>query len=352
MKKLLSIVALMSLIVGMHAQITITQSDLPPFGTTYLGGEDLIQAQPVYDYFQTGPNFSWTPATPTDDQPWGYIVESPVGSQYELTFPTSNLMLRIPGYGMYYMEHTASYLITLGVVDSVSLLVPMVMKYQIPDTILVFPLTYLTSYNSSSFIDKKFYYGQLVGGYMVDSIRIKQITSTTSIANGWGTLVHPMGSFDVIREYKEKTTIDSTWARVQAFSMWVAASDSVYTDIEIAYHASGLGIPVYTVQAKADSTITNIQWLKVVPTELFFSSTDPLFSVFPNPAQDVVNLSTLNGDAEFVEIYDLNGKLMYASLLVGPQHSVIIQNWDSGIYMIRWITKGKTIASAKLIKNS
>jgi hypothetical protein len=349
MKKIFLFSIAICLFASMFGQITITQGDLPSNGTIIVIYKDTVVTPPAYDYFVTGTNFIWNPGSVTQHDTLGYIVSDPASSPAFIHFPTSNLMLNIPGYGAYFMKSTANELLTLGMVDSVTLPSPVVISMNPADTIMIFPLKYDTTYSSHSAFDGKYYYGQTVQGFFADSIRIKNVSVSNSHVDGWGTLVHPDGNLDVLRESKNIYSLDSLWVRLQSFSMWVLAYASDSAKIEVNFHANGFGLPVFTVRADGDSIVKEIEWIYNPSTTIRFNDDSPLFSVFPNPARDYVTIETLRGEADRIDIYDLTGKLI-CSVPSQKNIELNISSWDSGAYMIQWITKNKVIANSKFIK--
>ncbi len=70
-----------------------------------------------------------------------------------------------------------------------------------------------------------------------------------------------------------------------------------------------------------------------------------VISVFPNPAHDFFNLiiSGTNNSTSLLEIYSLDGKLIYKTLLDKHKQNHIIHtnNWDTGIYIIKRTQQNK-----------
>ncbi len=350
MKKFLFGFVLTLSVILVSGQITITQNDMPPEGTNLPIGNDTIQTIFNYDFFLTGAPYSWVPPTATEYQSFFYIFQDPADSvNLQALFPQANIMIWVPGYGYYFMDSSATELRMLGIIDSVSLPDPVVLKYTNPDTIMVFPFTYGTAYESNSLMDAKIPYDDIISGFQVDSARMKSETYSEAEVVGHGTLAHPLGIFNVLHEIKNKESIDSTWVRLVSFG-WVLASAQTSTNHEINYHSSGFGFPVYQVEVWEDSTVQDIKWIKVIPTFDEVFSTVPLFSVFPNPCTDYVNVATLQGEAERFEIYDISGRMVYSHKSTRAQHQINVSEWSSGIYIIRWLSGNKKIAEAKIVK--
>ncbi|MCO6494395.1 MAG: T9SS type A sorting domain-containing protein [Bacteroidetes bacterium] len=72
-------------------------------------------------------------------------------------------------------------------------------------------------------------------------------------------------------------------------------------------------------------------------------------SVYPNPANDRINISGLEGD-EVIRIYDYTGKLVYQSEKQQIQDSILIAQFSSGVYYISIIKADGTTASFRIVK--
>jgi len=76
------------------------------------------------------------------------------------------------------------------------------------------------------------------------------------------------------------------------------------------------------------------------------------FSAYPNPATDVLKLKT--GERDFNDItyrlFDMNGKLIKAGRITGPETSVNMQKLSPSVYFVRVIEDGEEIKVFKIIK--
>lgn len=81
-----------------------------------------------------------------------------------------------------------------------------------------------------------------------------------------------------------------------------------------------------------------------------FESSSNQFTVFPNPASDVIFISTPNstGKAE-VTLYDLNGRLLQRNSLHQGVTQLDLNNCPNGCYILR-ITNGDFVQTEKIIK--
>lgn len=79
---------------------------------------------------------------------------------------------------------------------------------------------------------------------------------------------------------------------------------------------------------------------------------DIKFEVFPNPVKDMLYLRFTDLDLFNlpIQIYDVQGKVVYQSILKNTYETINTNNWESGVYFIRIDAKQQTIRK-KLIKH-
>ncbi|TVR78272.1 MAG: T9SS C-terminal target domain-containing protein [Chitinophagaceae bacterium] len=79
---------------------------------------------------------------------------------------------------------------------------------------------------------------------------------------------------------------------------------------------------------------------------------DALFKIFPNPGNDLLNISMLNTKAEAkseLEIYDINGRLIIREEINGANYSLNTNSLRPGMYVVR-ITNGQSTETYRWIK--
>ncbi|MGB3006440.1 MAG: cellulase family glycosylhydrolase [Chitinophagaceae bacterium] len=75
------------------------------------------------------------------------------------------------------------------------------------------------------------------------------------------------------------------------------------------------------------------------------------YKVFPNPAQNTINISSLLNNRPSVIIYDLSGRTVIHTSLTGSQKSIDLSSIPDGVYFLRIIESKKSI-SVKFIKSN
>lgn len=124
---------------------------------------------------------------------------------------------------------------------------------------------------------------------------------------------------------------------------------------------------IFNLDAYAGETIRigihycskNKQYLMIddfkVTTGTSLSTTDFFtnnFSVFPNPANDVLNISAKNGmEIKGIQITDLNGRIVKSSVIQAQTNGQInIADLTTGAYLIS-VQTNKGVATSKFLKN-
>ena len=78
---------------------------------------------------------------------------------------------------------------------------------------------------------------------------------------------------------------------------------------------------------------------------------DFIFSVYPNPTADIVNIET-KSPASFVEIYNVDGKLIERIDAKSKQSLKIDLPQESGIYVVKVVLEDGRVAARKVLKNN
>ena len=70
---------------------------------------------------------------------------------------------------------------------------------------------------------------------------------------------------------------------------------------------------------------------------------------YPNPGKDVLNIRTALLDA-WVEVYDVNGKLVHSQEIAENVTAIDAETWPAGMYVWKMISDGKEVENGKWIK--
>ena len=129
--------------------------------------------------------------------------------------------------------------------------------------------------------------------------------------------------------------LNTTFAKYD--HLYTAAIDDKYLSFEIeAWNQAGSYIidDVTVVESIANST-NDIE--------------AKLFKIYPNPANDFINIETLNNETVGVKIYDITGKYTYEKAGVHSGERIDIQFLRKGMYVVE-VTNNQSTSISKFIK--
>jgi hypothetical protein len=206
------------------------------------------------------------------------------------------------------------------------------------DTQYMLPMTFGDSWAGSSYIN-------LDLNPAFDAIYRRYQTRNT-IVDGWGSITTPFGTFDAIRLKSFVSSTDSIY--VGQFGSWFELPTP--DQIEYQWFTNGEKVPVFSVvtsDVAGNETITSIEFKDM---ERFFASVEEdekLVDIYPNPAQDQINLS-FNEIPKELRVMSTTGKIVYAVQPSSNTISINTTDWASGIYILETTSKNR-ISTSKLV---
>jgi hypothetical protein len=186
---------------------------------------------------------------------------------------------------------------------------------------------------------------------------IGQDRHRVNVVDGWGTLITPTDTLQVVRM---RTVLDITDTISLDTSGQTGFSIPRPTEVQYKWLAPGKKIPVLEIDCQilfSAEVVTNIQYQDTLRDSLWqVSVTDrdpnsPLLTVYPNPADQSLYVQYSQngqGDVEFV-MNDLTGKTVWANSLQNVNSNGIqqidVSGLPAGIYLISVITEtGKSVS--------
>lgn len=122
-------------------------------------------------------------------------------------------------------------------------------------------------------------------------------------------------------------------------------AENTYSD-----HSLEIDTYIYGIQSVNDNCISAIKEISVNVGNDGVDEMESSGSVaYPNPGKDVLNIRTALQNAR-IEVYDLNGKLIYNQEITDNITTIITTSWPSGTYIWKVIANGKEAESGKWIK--
>ena len=171
-----------------------------------------------------------------------------------------------------------------------------------------------------------------------------------NIVDGWGTLTTPYGSFDCLRVKSELTGHDSVYITASSTGF---GFDRLLTR-EYKWLAIGKKVPVLQINTQelipGNEIITSIVYrdsARVLVTGIQEADDQLQFSVYPNPADESINIKTvLTQPAKLIyELINAEGKLVYTdneTASTGITNKIIsIVEYPQGLYILRLIGENR-----------
>ncbi len=186
---------------------------------------------------------------------------------------------------------------------------------------------------------------------------IGQDRHRVNVVDGWGTLITPLDTYQVVRIRSVVDAVDTV-----SFDTSNQTGFTIPRPQEIQYKwmAVGMKIPVLEVDCQVifnQEIITNIQYQDTLRDSLFqvsvadMNPNTPNVSIYPNPAGEIVNVhyqQNGTGPIEFV-VMDLNGKVVKAEKEKNANSAGIKQidvtDLPAGIYLISVVAESGTTTS-------
>ena len=319
------------------AQITITSTDLLDVGDSIqLATVDSIPAG--FSPGPAGPDMHWDFSNLTSDIATVFSFVDPAATPYGASFPTSNIAMEgmMAGYdieGWIYGTKNLSAFQIDGGGGSYGVFEDIVVPFNPAEVMFDFPVNYLDSLDQTTTIDIRLDSPEPA----VDSIRVKVVSYVESKIDGWGEVMTPVWTGEVLRFRDVRTNIDSTWVKVVFF--WVFLETNTNTTITYKYMANDLGYPVLQFNANADETqFSGVSYMldAGVGEEELPMLDELAFEVFPNPAHDMIYCKLKDSFEGQLFVYDLAGQQIYQQQVTSNQKQlkIDVSDYPAGMYQV------------------
>ncbi len=333
---------------GADAQITITTADVAVPTTTLYQATDTL---PTISVGAAGTNQIWNMtglATNFTDT----LTFLSYASAPNPLFSTSNLVVKQGWQNNYaYAVNNASSVSIIGNAGTFNLMgtnVNVNQSFTPEEKLADFPFTYTSNFVNTYRTFSKFYFGQTVMGFQIDSIRDHSTTVKTVVVDAWGTLTTPLGTYSVIRSKETKIvhdTIDGYIIIFPPFGGWQnAVSTSADSTTSYTWWANGLGFSLATATMDSTGGVKRVQWLmdqtSVGINEYTNSSIE---NVYPNPAQNEINILADASKQKSVEVFDVTGRFVAAYSITSNLTNINTTDYCNGMYLFNLVGKNNTI---------
>lgn len=352
MKNLYTFLLLFCLLPAAHAQITVDQNDFADANDTARMSEAVWN--PFLDFAATDTNYTWD----FSDLQWqsqyvdtfrSTLFLSPL---YSFTFSNlpinpyrsniavkgDNMFTNIPlvsslitnGYNFYYKTNSLYRQKGIGVsISGVATPAPMAHA----DTLYRFPMHY--GDEDSAHSDYLLEIPQL-GTVAHRQFRVNKV-------DGWGTLITPFGTFDVLRHVSEIRGSDSLYVDTLQFGIkldndikreykWIG-KDQKEPLLQIFTQAGILG------QFQTFEFVTKIVYrdsVRFLPTAIFDVAKGEIeLRVFPNPSNGLFFVAVPGNLTNAVlSVTDMSGKQLLQRSMSSSNEAIDASDWAKGIYIV------------------
>lgn len=342
------------------AQVTITNADMPDAGDSVRVSYALTLG-PV-DHTLTDTNYVWdfSYLTPSAQERIEFIAPTAFPFNFLSDMGVVNQSPdSLPGLGAvptnftdYYKGTSSSFRQVGSTFDYApigSFSIPII--YNSPDYVYRFPL----SYGSIDSCDASY-------GFSIPGIGyLGQDRHRVNTVDGWGTLITPLDTYQVIRV---RSVVNATDTISLDTAQQTGYAIQRPTEIQYKWLAPGVKLPVLEVDCQVilnteivtgityQDTLRDSLWQVDVP---IVSSSLPGIVVYPNPASDIVYVQYYNavGGINAISIADIQGRTVYTET-VSNQNSYGIQQIDvsdlsGGIYFLSIATANGMVVSRIVI---
>ncbi len=335
------------------AQITIVRSDMPYPNDIFTMR---VLGQPFgINFSQTGANYTWnysnllnfTERNDTFYSPWqtppvywlffnGFNTS--VAQKMPNSFSIGPLLTVSEIYNFYFANNSRYELTGFGALMNN---IPTPVKHDTNDVIYRFPLDYGNKDTSYSTFDINI---PGIGYWKNNQRRYNHV-------DGWGTLIIPNDTFEVLRVKSELFNSDSVHLdTLGGFSGRFPRPKQT----EYKFLTKNGGIPVLQILTQSNQfdneNIISVEYLKVDPATSRFSQAlnNPYVLIYHQPSQNQVWIKVLSEESFLLSLYDLSGKLIFQKDLQGFDNYEL-KDIPLGLYSLVIYNQNHTITRKLLI---
>ena len=345
-----------------NSQITLTESDFPSSGDTIRYSRT---SNTTVDYTTSGEGITWDFSTLIPDSQYvkqfnpissaSFLVLATFGpfaqSDYKASYFNLNNDLPISQLSQFlpvavsdlnaYSKSTVDSITALGYSINVNgQSVPF--KSDTIETKYKFPLNFNSQYASRGYT--------FVDFNPAADFKFKQYRQRNSTVDGRGTLITPLGSFEVLRIKHDINEIDSIYQTFLGAGTWIGTPGTSTTEYEwIGQAKNDVLLKIVQANANGNPQVRSIEYQDVNRyLDAGLTETTNDISVSPNIVTDKLHI-TSSGIIENFKIIDLNGSEKIKGTVSGTSTSISMENLSSGMYLLI-LKNGQAIKTLRIIK--
>jgi hypothetical protein len=192
-----------------------------------------------------------------------------------------------------------------------------------------FPMTYQQVFNTKgyTFIDLS----------PAAEFKLKQLRYVTSTIDGYGQLILPFGTFEVIRVKREINEIDSIYQSFFGAPSWFGAPPFQTTEYEwIGQNKKDVLLKIVVNNANGTEQIQSIEYQDIyLGLDASLEENDFHASVYPNPTTNIFEIQS-NSFLKSVYLFDSKGTILETTSNLNSQNSSFdLGHYSPGIYFLK-----------------
>ncbi len=348
MKKLLLSAAISFSAFTSFSQITIEVADFPVAGDALYQGMDTLVPSSI------------TPGSAGADQNWDFSqLRTRQGNTIHFADPTTlpsgsmfpNSFLAVEQFGGWGFADSSNGTVEITGFsgDFTGLGANMDIPFENPQTIFVFPSTYLSSYLDTAIINIKMEAPPALVAMSpipIDSIHFKRFSEISSEIDGYGNVVTPLLTYAALRQHNIEHNIDTVWVHSSLLGWFVIPSQAGFenpsndTTYRYNYIIKEIGYYAVSVVADQNDSIIRATFLSDSSLCCFGAGVEETniadkFSIYPNPANDGFSINIENTEKLYYAVFDITGKQVLTGSLNATLTRVNTSSLADGVYVCK-----------------
>ena len=329
---------------SINAQITVGQNDMPSAGDTVYYGTSAISN---FDPLQTGASFTWDfsdlTALNNRSDTFLTIAQTPVIYNVVFNLLIANLAcinqsppsfgggITVTDYYDFYKKSSSGYK-KIGFGASINGVYTPV-KYDFPELYYTFPLNYADADSSVSS------YGMSIpsNGYFGQTINRK------FNVDGWGILIIPYGTFQVLRVKTTLNITDTIYSETFQFGY------NIDRPIAYEYYWIANNLKGHALKISKNGMANTAEFLDSLSySNINISNIEPLIEVYPNPVNDKVYFN-LNGEKYNIIITNMMGQVVFSATTSEKTTVIETSHYTAGVYCAKIVNKSHYIVKKFIV---
>jgi hypothetical protein len=213
---------------------------------------------------------------------------------------------------------------------------------------LDFPVEYQNTYNEV-YVEETVFASPEPGA---DSIKITINVEETTTIDAWGTLMIPLGSYQVLRQKNDRTSIDSTFFQIAGNWMFFFAFEDSSTSYSWWTNDPSVGFQVFDLSVDGESgETTDVSFLFSTTVGLPENSNVEA-RVYPMPVKDIMFIEFEKPMSGELTLLNVQGQLVARQNVDHTNRiQLSVSQLPKGIYVYRFTDhSGNAVSSGKVMK--